>query len=63
MLRWEPPLYAQGGAEVADHGGHRYHVKRIRKGARTWEARQDGKHIGSFKSKEDAKQACEYKAD
>ena len=63
-LRWEPPLYAKGGAEVADADNGRSHVKRIRPGARTWEARVNGVVIGaSFASKAEAKLACEWKAE
>lgn len=62
-LRWEPPLYAEGGEEIAEDEGRRYRVARVAKGARTWIARVQGERIGLYPSKGLAKAACDAKAE
>jgi hypothetical protein len=61
-LRWQSSPNSGGGAEIADHPGHRFLVRRIFKGARTWEATHNGlRFAGSslgLKSKDEAKAAC-----
>lgn len=62
-LPWEPATYRRDGSETADGPNGRSYVTRVRKGARTWEARVNGVTIGTgFKNKDDAKLACEFKA-
>jgi hypothetical protein len=60
-LRWQSSPNSGGGAEIADHPGHRFLVRRIFKGARTWAAVHNGRYFAnstSFKSKDAAKAAC-----
>lgn len=61
-LRWEPPLYAKGGAEIADGPNGRSYVKRAQPRSHTWTAAVNGVVIGAFTSKADAKLACEWRA-
>lgn len=65
-LRWQSSPNSGGGAEIADHPGHRFLVRRIFKGARTWAATHNGKLFkGSYgcASKDAAKAACQRQFD